>query len=280
MSDDRIHRAVSDDGTEIAGRVHGHGPPLVLVHGALADGESEWGAALPLLSQHFTCLTMSTRGRGLSGHSDDLSRWRPVEDIAAFVDSVGEPVCLAGISGGGMNVLGAAARAKAVVAAAAWEPPVFDVITDEFAASFHDTVARMQECYRAGEHIAAVTEFLDAIGNEEEMRVLTGAPEELVAAAQYLPVDLAEITQALRADGLRPTDPSVLATITAPVLLLHGTASKRDDWFGAGIRHAAAHVPHARVRQIPDAGHVTHLFRPEPLVGELREFFTATLAQA
>jgi pimeloyl-ACP methyl ester carboxylesterase len=279
MTRDRIHRAISDDGTAIAGRVHGHGPPLVLVHGALADGDSEWGAALPLLSAHFTCFIMSTRGRGLSGHSDDLSRWRPVEDVAAFVDSVGEPVCLAGVSGGGMNVLGAAARASAVLAAAVWEPPVFDVITDGFAALFRDTLARMQERYRAGAHVAAVTAFLDAVGNEEEVRALAGAPDELVAAAQYLAVDLSEIRQALHANGLRPTDPSVLATITAPVLLLHGTASKRDDWFSAGIRHAAAHVPNARVRRIPDVGHLTHLFRPEPLVNELREFFTATLAQ-
>ena len=28
---ERIHRAVSADGTEIAGRVQGHGPPLILV---------------------------------------------------------------------------------------------------------------------------------------------------------------------------------------------------------------------------------------------------------
>lgn len=279
MSEERIHRAVSEDGTTVAGRVYGEGPPLVLVHGALADGEGEWGAALPLLSEHFTCFAMSTRGRGLSGHSDDLSPWRAVEDVAAFVDSVGEPVCLAGISGGGMNVLGAAARAKAVAAAAAWEPPVFDVITEEFASTFQDTLSLMRERHRAGRHVAAVTAFLETIGNEEEVSALSGAHEELLASAQYLPVDLSEITQALRPDGLRPTDPSVLSTITAPLLLLHGTASRRSDWFSAGIRHAATHVPDARVRQIPDVGHLTHLFRPEPLVDELREFFAATLAQ-
>lgn len=280
MNHERIHRAVSDDGTEIAGRVRGHGPPLVLVHGALADGEGEWGAALPLLSEHFTCFTMSTRGRGLSGQSDDLSPWRPVEDVAAFADSIGEPVCLAGISGGAMNVLGALARAKAVVAAAAWEPPVFEVITEEFASAFQNTLSLMREQHRAGQHVAAVTAFIETIGNEEEIGALTSAHEELHASAQYLPVDLVEITQAFGPDGMRPTDPSVLATITAPVLLLHGTASRRSDWFGAGVRHAAAHVPDARVREIPGVGHLTHLFRPEPLVGELREFFAATLAQA
>ncbi len=37
MTNERIHRAMSRDGTEIAGRVYGQGPPLVLVHGAMDD---------------------------------------------------------------------------------------------------------------------------------------------------------------------------------------------------------------------------------------------------
>jgi hypothetical protein len=36
-----VHRTISADGTEIAGRVHGQGPPLVLVHGGLGDGEGK-----------------------------------------------------------------------------------------------------------------------------------------------------------------------------------------------------------------------------------------------
>ena len=47
----RIHRAVSDDGTEIAGRVHGQGPPLVLVPGVMMDGETIGEPLLPLLTE-------------------------------------------------------------------------------------------------------------------------------------------------------------------------------------------------------------------------------------
>ncbi len=39
MNESRTHRAISDDGTEIARRVQGQGPPLVLVHRGLGDGE-------------------------------------------------------------------------------------------------------------------------------------------------------------------------------------------------------------------------------------------------
>ncbi len=35
MTEKQIHRAVSDDGTEIVGSVQGNGPLLVFVHGTM-----------------------------------------------------------------------------------------------------------------------------------------------------------------------------------------------------------------------------------------------------
>ena len=81
MDPDRIHRAVSADGTEFVGRAHGQGPPLVLVHAGLGDGDLGFGALLPLLEGRFTCYLPSTRSRGLSGHSEDLGPERHVEDV-------------------------------------------------------------------------------------------------------------------------------------------------------------------------------------------------------
>lgn len=65
MSDERIHKAASADGTEFAGRVHGQGPPLVFLHGRLEDGDSCWAPMLPLPTDRFTCFTPSTRRRGV-----------------------------------------------------------------------------------------------------------------------------------------------------------------------------------------------------------------------
>ena len=59
----RVQVAISADGTEIVGRVRGQGPPLVLVHGALGDGEVAYEALVPHLADRFTCYTPSTRGR-------------------------------------------------------------------------------------------------------------------------------------------------------------------------------------------------------------------------
>lgn len=108
-----VHRAISADGTEIAGRLHGQGSPLVLVHGGLGDGEGSWEPLLPYLTDRFTCYTMSTRCRRLSGQSSDLSPQRLIEDVTAFAESIGEPVGLVGLST--TWTLGAAAHTDAVV---------------------------------------------------------------------------------------------------------------------------------------------------------------------
>lgn len=118
MGVQRTHRVLSSDGTEIVASVRGQGPPLVMVNGVMEDSELTWAGLVPLLSEQFTCLLMDTRGRGRSGDNSDHSPPRLWEDIASFVDSVGEPVGLVAESGGAGRVLGAAARTSAVAAVA------------------------------------------------------------------------------------------------------------------------------------------------------------------
>jgi pimeloyl-ACP methyl ester carboxylesterase len=275
MADERIHRAVSDDGTGIAGRVYGSGPPLVLVHGAASDGEVEWAPAVPLLAERFTCYLLDGRCRGLSDASDDLSPERLVEDITAFVDSIGVPVRLAGASGGGMYVLGAAARSAAVAAVAVWEPVVLETISEQLAESFQEVLERMRTDVVAGRHVDAAATFLSLVGTDAEMAALA-ASGELAKASRYAAVDLREVEQATTSEGPTPTDPSVLTKITAPVLLLLGGESKQRDWFRAGAAFAAEHLADARVREIAGVGHLTHQVTPQPLARELLDFFTST----
>ncbi|QSB14218.1 alpha/beta hydrolase [Natronosporangium hydrolyticum] len=272
MVENRIHRAISNDGTEIAGSVHGDGPPLVLVHGACAD-EDEWSSVAKLLADRFTCYSMSTRGRGASGSNPDLSTSRLIEDVTAFVDSVGAPVRLAGVSGGGMLALGAAARSSQIAAVVTWEAVVIEVLPDEVAGTFQKVLARMHELHAAGQYTEGVRTFLGFIGNEHEMVTLAAA-DEFARAADYFPVDLKEIDQALVSDEPSPTDPAALAKITAPVLLMYGTASKQLDWFAAGCRFAAEHLPAAQVRTVADVGHLACQVAPATIASELRDFFT------
>ncbi len=274
MTEERIHRAVSEDGTPIVGSVHGSGPTLVLVHGAVADGESEWAELLPALSDRFTCYLPSLRGRGDSGDHPDHSWEARVRDVVAYVRSIDEPVGLVGASGGATVVLGAASRLPGLTAVVACEPPVYEVIDDGLLAEFQAATDHMAAATEQGRRTEAVQPFLDLVLNDQEMAALTADPEGLWVASQHLEADIAEFRAAIEWQGPSPTDPSALASVTAPVLLLRGTHTALR-WFSDGVDAAAEHLPDATVRDIPDAGHLGHLLYPEREAAEIIAFVEA-----
>jgi pimeloyl-ACP methyl ester carboxylesterase len=271
MTDGRIHRAVSEDGTEIAGRVYGEGRPLVFVHGALGDGDSVWSPLLPLLTDEYSCYAMSLRGRGLSGPSDDLSRERLLQDVTAFTESIGEPAGLVGLSSGALLSLGAAENTGAVAAVAAYEPPVFETISPDVFASFKATLERMAGVAAEGRLADAARTFLEFVTNDEELSALSDM-NLFEAVAPNVPVQLKEFPQVLASEG-SPTDPSALAEVKVPVLLLHGTRSNPHPWFLDGVRHVAEHVAQPRLGEIPGAGHLGPILEPAAVADELRRFF-------
>lgn len=125
----RTHHVTTTDGVSIGGTVHGRGSPIVLAHGVMGDGDLDWEGLLPHVAGRFTCHLPSWRGRGLSGDHPDLSPGRRVDDIIAYVESIGEPVGLVGWSGGASLAVGAAARSDAVDVVAALDPSMPSVIS-------------------------------------------------------------------------------------------------------------------------------------------------------
>ena len=77
---------------------------------------------LPYLSERFTCFLLNTRGRGQSGGHTDHSRERHYEDIATFIDGIGEPAAPLGYSSGATWSLGVASRCPALTGMALYEP--------------------------------------------------------------------------------------------------------------------------------------------------------------
>ena len=275
----RIHRASSPDGTEIAGEVYGQGPPLVLVHAGLGHGTLDWGFALPFLKDRFTCYCMSTRGRGLSDDHPDKSFESGVEDVVAFTESIGEPVRLAGPSGGAMFVLGAAAQTNSVQAVAACDPLAFELLgeADEF--RLHDAVERMAALAEEGRLEEAARDWMTEWANDEEMAALAKSGY-LEACAEYVPVLLQALQQGAE-ESYSPTDPSVLAEITAPVLILQGSEAEAVwPWFRESAHYVAKHVPNASLQEIPGAGHMGTWVKPGAYAGEMVRFFETALKPA
>src|SRR5829696_4622459 len=119
----QVETITSEDGTPIAYRRSGEGPPLVLVHGAAAD-RGRWSPVLPALEKRFTVYAIDRRGRGGSGDSDGYTMEREAEDVASVVDSIGEPVNLLGHSYGALLALEAALVAKNVRKLVLYEPGI------------------------------------------------------------------------------------------------------------------------------------------------------------
>src|SRR3712207_6694772 len=115
--------ATSKDGTPIAYWRSGEGPPLVLVHGTAAD-HGRWRPVLPAFEERFAVCAVDRRGRGGSGDSEDYAIEREFEDVAAVVDSLGEPAFLVGHSYGALCALEAALLTPNVRKMVLYEPPM------------------------------------------------------------------------------------------------------------------------------------------------------------
>jgi len=278
MDEGRIKRAVSADGTEIVGRVIGTGPPLVLVHGAIGDGEFAWTELLPHLTERFTCYLPSTRGRGLSGDHPDHSLPRLQEDIDSFVESIGEPVCLMGWSGGGPWVLGAAERTDAVRAVAAWESGgSADVFGPEGQADLGRLAAAVEQVGIAateGRLVDAVSAFLVGICNDEEIAAL-GKTDFHERWSRGVPELLVFFQQLMAAEGPGPDAPEALSQVTAPVMLLTGEKTLLEAAFGDAARHIAAHASDTQIREVAGVGHFAPVAAPGRVAAELVSFFEA-----
>ena len=159
MSNQRTHYVTTTDGVTIGAAVHGQGPPLVFLQGAIGDGDIDWDGLLDHVSGRFTCHLPSMRGRGLSGDHPDLSFHRQVDDIIAYVDSIGEPAGLVGWSGGASMALAVAAQSDAVDAVAPFEPGMLSLADEQEQAALGDAVAEMGELAAEGRLTAAARAF-------------------------------------------------------------------------------------------------------------------------
>lgn len=273
MTTERIHRTVSDDGTEIGGRIQGQGPPLVFISSALGDDRTSWAALVPFLAEKFTCHLMSTRGRGLSEDNPDHTRDRLLEDITAFVDSLDAPVGLVGHSSAGALVLEVAARCAAVHAVAAYEPTLLEFADDEFATAVVEGLGRVQSLAERGRSEEAATVFFTDVvtcpDDEAELLVKEGAAER---AASYVSVMLEELAQS---GPPQLSDLRVLDHVTVPVLVLTGSRT-RDFWHGVS-GELARRLAHPDVRTVDGVAHFAPLVAPDRLAAELGPFFDAAL---
>ena len=267
---EHVQVAISADGTEIVGRVRGQGPPLVLVHGGWGDGEVAYEALVPHLADRFTCYTPSTRSRGLSGDNPDHAVHHLVEDVVAFIDTIGEPVCLLGWSGI-EPPLGAAARSSAVAAVALFEGYVPAVAEPDDLAALGAAIERTRAVAADGRLADAARAFAPYVITGAELGALDGNFFE--RWGRSIPAMLQYFQQNMSAQGPKAYDADQLARISVPVLALWGTETTHPAFVSKSAQHLARHAAAGHVRELAGVGHMAPLVSPELLAKELASFF-------
>lgn len=257
-------------GLDITYERNGHGPLLVLVHGAADDARS-WRPQISALSDAFTVVAWDEPG---AGRSSDLPPDFSLEDYAHCLAALVEvldlgPAHVCGLSWGGTVALELYRQHPEAVATL--------ILADTYAGwkgslSADELRARVQG---VREMLAAPAEALDPT----LPGLFAGA-----TPAQYLPL-LAAIAADVRRDTLRiqlslmaeADQRDVLATIAVSTLLIWGEQDARSPLTVA--RQFAAAIPGSELVLIPDCGHVSNLERPEEFNRAIREFCRAHTAQ-
>ena len=239
-------RITSKDGTPIACWRFGEGPPLMLVHGSISD-HTYWKPVLAALEERFTVHAMDRRGRGESGDSGDYAIDREFEDVAAVVDSVGEPVKLLGHSYGAICSLEAVALTSYVDKLVLYEPPLNVSGEKMYPPGF---IERLESMLEAGDRDGVIEAMMrEVVGMPpEEIDYLRLRPtwQTMVASAHTLPREL-------RANEDYPFDPARFGDMRTPTLLLGGGDS--SPYLQEVNRALAEVLPNSHIAVMRGQGH-------------------------
>jgi pimeloyl-ACP methyl ester carboxylesterase len=258
-----VEKIKSRDGTPIAYHRRGRGSPLVLVPGAGAANPVSWPVT-PALEAQFTVHAVDRRGRGESGDGSVYSVQREFEDIAAVVDSVGEPADLLGHSFGGMLALEAALLTRNVrklILYEGWAPPS-DAPT--YPQGF---VERLEALLEAGE----LEEVL--IAHYREDAGLTPDAIEKLKASPAWPARLATahtLPRELRAGEQYRFDAQRFKDLRTPTLVLLGGDS--PEWVKASGETLRAALPNGRMAIMPGQQHIAQYTAPDLFLREVLAF--------
>jgi pimeloyl-ACP methyl ester carboxylesterase len=262
-----MEKVTSHDGTRIAYYRRGAGSPLVLVHGTgAANPAVGWTAALPALEEHFSVYAVDRRCYGESGDGSTYAIQREFEDIAAVVDSIGEPAYLLGHSFGALCALEAALLTRNLRKLILYEPG----IPLPGAPLYPDGIIdRLQGLLDAGDREGMLTAFLG--------EVVGMSPHEIdqMRSSPAWPVRVARVHNVPReswAEEQYEFNAERFKDLHTPTLLL--TGSESPDFLKAGTEIVHAALPNSRIAVLPGQQHIAMYTAPDLFVHEVLAFLT------
>lgn len=246
-----MQRVTTPDGTAVSYDRYGGGPPLVLVHGAFSDHETNWEFVKPLFEKQFTTYAIARRGRGETDATEGHGLEDEGRDVVAMIQSIGEPVFLLGHSYGAHTALLAAAEVPDRVRKLVLYEPAWPSVVGE------EAMARFEEMAQGGDWEGfAVTFFRDRLSVPvEELN-------ELRATELWPPIiaDAEASLGDLRALSRYDFNAERFRDLRVPVMLQIGTESPRDLYVTDAL---AAVLPDVRIEELHGQAHEGMTTAPE-----------------
>ncbi len=274
----------SNDGTVIGYRQFGHGPGVVLLHGAMSSSYNHQQLA-EALSDAFTVYVPDRRGHGMSGPYTWASNIQTeVEDLGALLAKTGAQNVF-GVSSGAIITLQATLTLAAIQKAALFEPPLFkdasfpaalltrfdqEIAQGKLAAALITAMKGAQMGPPVFNHVPGwlleplINMGIKSEGNKEKSDYMT-----MRAIAPTLHYDFQIVADMSgKLEGFRATP--------AKVLLLGG--SKSPAFLKATLDDLEKILPDAKRVELPGLNHAASWNtdrggRPGPVAQELRRFF-------
>lgn len=235
----------SADGTRIACRTSGEGPPLLLVHGS-STSSADWAFVAPLLGERFTTVAIDRRGRGASDDGPDYGIDREAEDVAAVAEAVGAELVVAH-SYGALCAISAAPAIARLRHLVLYEPPI--AIRDD-----RVELGRAERLVADGALDELLELFLGKAGvPADQVAMIRSSPAwtVLLDAVPVLPRELRAGT------GWRPP----AGPVEVETLFLVGGETD-DAVYLEGLDDVQAVFPGARREAIPGQRHIAHVLDP------------------
>jgi pimeloyl-ACP methyl ester carboxylesterase len=272
------HVTVRD--TRLAVHTAGSGIPLLLLHAFPLD-HSMWERQGELADQ-LRLIVPDQRGFGGSTGSVPESIEQLADDAVALLDAlhVPGPTVVCGVSMGGYVAQHVAVRHPGRVAALVLVDTKLEADSAEAVAGRQELAAKVG---RLGQSILADAMIPRLLAGSAEARELPGrADVEALLRRAILAQPVATIQAALAALGKRPDMTEAMREARPPALLVVGAEDAITP--PACLEAAEEIIPRAKLLEVPLAGHLVPLERPEifnPAVLEfLREIPAARLAAA
>lgn len=255
---------ISRDGTRIAYHRRGAGAPLILVPGSGTANPVAWTGVVPALAEHFTVYAVYRRGRGESGDGPIYAIEREFEDVAAIVDSAGEPAALLGHSFGGLCALEAALLTRNLRKLILYEPaiPLPGVVLYP-----EGVIDRMQALLDAGDREGVlITLYRDVVQiplhEIEQLKASPAWPERVASAHTVLREARAEDQYTFAAQRFKD--------LLTPTLLLLGGDSPR--FIKKATEAVDTALPNSRIAVMPGQQHMAMYSAPDLFVHEVLSF--------